>query len=815
MVYQDDVNCALGAMVAGIDFLPDHIGTVRFFSVLVSAVCTLPATLGMGAMFPITLRLYTRGGEHVADDVGRVYGANTLGSIVGAWVPGFVLMPRYGMQAALFAGMALNFGMALVMLVVAAAEPSEADGDAEASRDDTAAGGPEDDREAPTAKPEDDVEREGQAVLESVLIYALAPILPAIIAITWSALFQPSPPAFVQNLHLRWNTTRMTLGVFRPSVAAHACQEAQGTHIETVFNRDGWSTTVTVERYWGTHLAMKNNGKVDASNGEDMPTQINMAAYPLLMHQDGPEGLDLAVIGFGSGVSPGAALQFPVRSVDVIELERAIPEAARWFADVSHLDFNLSEYPFVEMDRLEIINDDGRNYLAATDREYDIILSEPSNPWITGVSDLFTEEHFRISKRRLREGGIYCQWVQLYELSPENIKIIYRTFASQFEHVVALSADDFSPDTLLLGSDSPLPFDLERVRRAYETEGVQDDLERATLMTPHDLFARVLLADREEIMQFTQIEYRRDTPESDWEEHVESDNDPDRPCEMPLCRRVPVEINTDDNMRIEFAAPRDLIGYERYKDYLRDHFYAATWPYGDIPERLEGLGEGEERARNLAELAFSIFATGGRREARDLVEASLETATVREGFVAVEVIRALLSPEGEPAVRISRPRPGPEVSARDRRTLEEGFDAVRAAVDAGDWGAALNHMEDIPSPVRLHSGPSMRLLHAYLLYKTGNVHPRYDEVVTILEELSGTHPQFVRDRPELQYFLARSLWAEGTFAAGVRVMRRYVSQRLAELEAEGRELRVERDEGQPTVGATDPPAPEESAPEAE
>ena len=59
------------------------------------------------------------------------------------------------------------------------------------------------------------------------------------------------------------------------------------------------------------------------------------------------------------------------------------------------------------------------------------------------MADLFTEEHFRISKRRLREGGIYCQWVQLYELSPENIKAIYRTFASQFRHVVALSADDF------------------------------------------------------------------------------------------------------------------------------------------------------------------------------------------------------------------------------------------------------------------------------------------------------------------------------------------------------------------------------------
>src|SRR5690606_40836586 len=108
--------------------------------------------------------------------------------------------------------------------------------------------------------------------------------------------------------------------------------------------------------------------------------------------------------------------------------------------------------------RLEVINDDGRNYLAATQRQYDVIISEPSNPWITGVSDLFTVDHWRITKQRLRPGGIYCQWVQLYELSPQNIKTIYRTFASQFEHVVVLSADATSSDTVMLGSDEPITF---------------------------------------------------------------------------------------------------------------------------------------------------------------------------------------------------------------------------------------------------------------------------------------------------------------------------------------------------------------------
>jgi spermidine synthase len=87
------------------------------------------------------------------------------------------------------------------------------------------------------------------------------------------------------------------------------------------------------------HFALKNNGKVDASNGDDMPTQVLVAGYPLLLHPRGPENLDVAIVGFGSGVTIGTALQFPVRRVDDVELERWIPDASRYFADVNHLTY--------------------------------------------------------------------------------------------------------------------------------------------------------------------------------------------------------------------------------------------------------------------------------------------------------------------------------------------------------------------------------------------------------------------------------------------------------------------------------------------
>src|SRR5262249_8893140 len=156
------------------------------------------------------------------------------------------------------------------------------------------------------------------------------------------------------------------------------------------------------------------------------------------------------------------------------------------------------------------------------------------------VSDLFTLDHFRIAKQKLAPGGIYCQWVQLYELSPENVKIIYRTFSELFRYVIVFSAEDLSSDTVMLGSASPLPLDLERVSLGFALPRVAAELERAYIHSPEDVLARVLVSSKEEVAQFSQ--------------------------------RAP--LNTDDNARIELAAPRDLIGFERYKGYL-ETMYAS------------------------------------------------------------------------------------------------------------------------------------------------------------------------------------------------------------------------------------------------
>lgn len=817
-IWQDEVPYAFAQLVVAVGDLPSHVGTVQFFMLVTAILCTLPATLGMGAMFPLTIRLWTSGGKGIAEDVSVVYTGNTFGSIVGSWLPGFVLMPAIGMERTLHAGIVLNMLLALFMLIAGAAEPDK-DGKASlAHMPRTRAraimggvvafavlgailvsqlynGDPSARlnavlgtiafglfvigitallvRDALTFASPPAPKGAGELPMwHAVTVYVLSPLIPALLALLWLGTSRP-------DSILRWNQTQMTLGVFRVSLAEGMLDPQSWGQPDLVYYHDGLSTTVTVER-WGRHYALKNNGKVDASNGDDMPTQITVSAYPMLMHSQGPTDLDVAVIGFGSGVTVGTTLSFPVHSVDVIELERSIPEAARFFEDVNHLDYQLDHFPFVQMDGLTVINDDGRNYLASTDRSYDVIISEPSNPWITGVSDLFTIDHFRIAKRRLRPGGIYCQWVQLYEMSPENIKTIFRTFAEVYRYVVVFAADDRSSDTVVLGSDAPLTFDLERLGRVWELPQVGSrltvpaQLERAYLHTPYDVLARVLLASRDEVMTYAQVEEHRhgDT----WEPDYASTNT--RTCEPADCRRYPAPINTDDNARIEFGAPRDLIGFERYEGYLTT-VYSAEWPFGRVEDLIENFGEGDTRARNLAELAMSLIGHGRYEVAADFIEQSQHAGRARETAVALEVLTHLLTNEHEPPIHIEPPVCGPEMDHDTCEQLQVGFEAVRAAIDRGQYGAALAAMEEIPSPLRLHSGASMRFLYGYLLYKAAEgSFSQFRAAAETLEDLTRTEEEFCTRNPEVHYYLARAYDNEGEYGTALTEMRRYIEARL-------------------------------------
>jgi len=733
--FQDEIPYSFARLVSAIDDLPQHVGTVRFFMLLSAGLCTLPAAFGMGAMFPITLELWATervGREHaVGEDVGRVYAANTLGSIVGAWLPGFVLLPLWGLERTLALGMAVNGLVALALLQYAkrAAHGAEAGSSAHVG-------------------------------LRRVLAFACLLLL--LLLGVHSAL--PHSP-------LAWNLSHMTLGAFRVSLAREVLNPESWGQPDLVYYRDGISTTVSVER-WGRHLSLKNNGKVDASNGDDMPTQIMVSAYPLLLHARGPKDLDVAIVGFGSGVTVGAALEFPVRHVDSMELEDAVVDAAlRFFSDVSHLSKKHARFPYLEVPRLTLYKDDGRNFLAATDKRYDVIVSEPSNPWITGVSDLFTVDHFQVTKQKLKPGGVYCQWVQLYELSPENIKTVYRTFAAQFRYVLAFSAEELSSDTILVGSDQPLALDLAHVAEALRDPRVATELERAFIHSPYDVWSRLLFASRAELLAFTQREWRVDGAGTAREQMRSTGREP---CLAPRCRRSPVELNTDDNMLIELRAPADLIGYARYAGYL-DLFYGASWPYGDLASHLQHVDDDAKRRA----MALSLLAHGRKTRARAYL-AQLAQASERDARIDHQTIELMLSDGPDPEPELDAPTPSLPMSAALQSGFERIYGEAERAFAAHDYAASARALERLPAPFRALSGPDLRFRYGLaLLRSAGRDLGRMKRAGNEFEELLRHHERYASAHPELYYFLARALDGARRFDKAVRNMRAYAATTVA------------------------------------
>jgi spermidine synthase len=130
------------------------------------------------------------------------------------------------------------------------------------------------------------------------------------------------------------------------------------------------------------------------------------------------------VVGLASGVTASAALEAGSQRVTVIELEPEVIRAARFFEGVNG--------GVLDDPRATVVAADARAWLARPGPRYPVIISEPSNPWITGVSNLFTLEYWQLARARLEPDGVFCQWVQLYSLPPEALRSLVATYLEVF-----------------------------------------------------------------------------------------------------------------------------------------------------------------------------------------------------------------------------------------------------------------------------------------------------------------------------------------------------------------------------------------------
>jgi len=238
-----------------------------------------------------------------------------------------------------------------------------------------------------------------------------------------------------------WDKSLMVSGVFRRAPGIQSIRELTDW-TELLYYKEGLDGVVAVRRK-GRNNTLVINGKPDASSKLDLPTQILLGQLPLAVDR---QIHDVLVIGLGSGITAGTlATSDRLKSLTILEISKEVVEASAFFVPENR---NVLADP-----RVNLVTADARNFLMASPGKYDLIVSEPSNPWISGISNLFTDEFFKLAKSRLNTGGVMTQWFHTYRMSNLNLRTILKTFDDNFQYVSVWQM--MSGDLALIGSDHP------------------------------------------------------------------------------------------------------------------------------------------------------------------------------------------------------------------------------------------------------------------------------------------------------------------------------------------------------------------------
>src|SRR5438309_103934 len=395
--------------------------TLRRLGLVIGGVVLVPA-IGMGMTFPLLTDLVAPGGSARGEDVGRAYALNTMGSIAGAVLTGFVLVVTFGTDVTLRLGLVVSAAAALGLAALAARGVAE----------------------------RSDQHRQLRARVLGAGVLASAGLVAALGAPRWSTRLIDLGPA----IYAREPMDRAAVETFLGHRGARQ-----------LAYREGRNATVSV---WesGPGRSLKVNGKADASDHGDMDTEIMLGLAPVAAR---PQATTALVIGYGSGVTARLLADVPgMQRVRIVEIEPAVLAMSRFFEHVN--DTVLARRG------VSAVVDDARSALQLDRERYDVISSEPSNIWLAGVATLYTPEFYRIVRRRLADDGVFCQWVQLYQVPVPVVAGVVRNIRMVFPHVEVWFS---SPgDVLIIGSLKPLTYDAAWLARLVGPGGALGGLAR-------------------------------------------------------------------------------------------------------------------------------------------------------------------------------------------------------------------------------------------------------------------------------------------------------------------------------------------------
>ncbi len=664
--------------------LPDDPGTSWFLLTVhrffVSSFVMFLPTLLSGMIFPLIIRVYSSRPDHIGETVGKLYALNTFGCIIGSFTTGFIFIPLFGslgsgIQATTKLGILVALGTGLYIVYRDILQNDSLN------------------------------EKQSKISISWIYMSAVIGLVSTLFVIpAWDKSIMTTGVAIYHSLSYKNLTREQFFNIFKFDNAREKIK----------FYKEGLTTVVTITAdESGNTTLLKNNGKVDAgvpTDGDgpsqaDMVTQVLLGQLPLLLHKNEPESA--LVVGLGSGCTTGSVVRYPsIKSVKVCEIERAVIDGDKYFEPPLDKDplggngspLNPQRNPLAE--RIKAIHTDGRNYLLTTKEKFDIIISQPADPWVNGASQLFTREFWRLGSQHLKPNGLFCEWIQLYSITPEYLGVLVNSFKQSFgkyengkkvsDGYVYLFRPGLAGEILLIGSNDPIEVDVDKIEKRIKTSFTAkgksgavlevktlDDLGRISINDSVGIVSQLLLGD-DQVTEFAKIQ---------------TQNVP-RLKSLPLAQR----INTDDNVIIEFEAPKKLhLFYAPIADNL-DSISQGT--NGDITKYLINIGKTDvEKSAFLARLAIAHVKKANLQDPRGkLVDPNLKIAT----FLADKAVELNPSAEAFAAKYFVSSRKGNEIEATSYLTKAETapVNSVHDAIAVGQIKAQKGNIDGSISSFR-------------------------------------------------------------------------------------------------------------------
>jgi len=380
---------------------------------LVLSIVVLPSAFISGIQFPLLTGLLGSGRRTVSNHLGRAYAWNTSGAILGSLVGGFGALPFFSAPGL--------WKLIAGLLVVHSVAVLIASGRAH---------------------------------------WLAAGLVSALAVSTFACMFAEGPTA-------AWRDGGVGGGrAFFSFEDSNSIQQwLNGVRRVVVWGQDGVECGIGIGCHNG--LSFIVNGKTDGNALLDAATQMGVAALGAALPKDPKTAL---VIGLGTGETAGWLAELRgIEKVTVVELEPAIDEMARRCRE---LNCDVLHHP-----RVRRVYDDGREYLFTTREKFDVIVSEPSNPYRAGVATLYTTEFYRAIGQRLNQGGVFLQWLQGYEVDNETVLTVLKTARSEFRHVEVWRT--LSTDLQLVCSNEPLDYTAAELRERIGSGRLKELLQRA------------------------------------------------------------------------------------------------------------------------------------------------------------------------------------------------------------------------------------------------------------------------------------------------------------------------------------------------